>query len=78
MINVYPNPSDGNIRIDFSNEVIDNYILVVKDIMGRIVFEKKYERSSKIKLNLKNLDVGNYILSLMNNDMSIKTKITIK
>lgn len=63
-INVYPNPSNGNMNIkNSSNEAIKNYSIV--DLNGKLIFEKKTSNSTIENINLSNqLSSGMYLLKV--------------
>ena len=64
----YPNPAIDDVRIDFFNLPASNYTLKIYNILGIVVWEKKYsisgDRSEKINLN--DLRKGTYLYSLIN------------
>ena len=74
---VYPNPTSSN---NITIEIKENYItnIQVLDIMGRILIDKYYNNSNKVKLDLTDLKQGVYMLIVNNNSKSHKQKIIIK
>jgi len=64
-MNVYPNPSNGIINIEFSQN-IDGTITVF-DAVGQIVLVEKIT-STKQKINLENNERGLYFLQVENNN----------
>ena len=73
----YPNPAIDDVRIDFFNLPSSSYTLKIYNILGIVVWEKKYaisgDRSEKI--NLTNLRKGTYLYSLVtDNGKIISTK----
>lgn len=73
----YPNPAIDDVRIDFFNLPSSTYTLKIYNILGIVVWEKKYaisgDRSEKI--NLTNLRKGTYLYSLISdNGKIISTK----
>ena len=60
-IEIYPNPSNGNISVDLSNSNGEQ-ILTVSDVKGSIVFTKTVSGGSVQQLNI-NLETGIYYLS---------------
>ena len=64
----YPNPAIDDVRIDFFNLPSSDYTLKIYNILGIVVWEKKYsisgDRSEKI--NLTTLRKGTYLYSLIN------------
>jgi hypothetical protein len=62
-INVYPNPSFGNIKIELSEKA--NRTILVRDLSGRLIREEAMTETSH---NISNLSTGIYILSLVENN----------
>lgn len=44
--NIYPNPSDGNFSISFTNNEINTFNISITDIKGSIIFNEKFENYS--------------------------------
>ena len=69
----YPNPAIDDVRIEFLNLQSSNYTLKIYNILGIVVWEKKYaisgDRSEKI--NLANLRKGTYLYSLISDSGKI-------
>ncbi len=63
-VNMYPNPTEGKVRIDLGsfNESIS---LTVRDIEGRIVFESQYKQANRIEFELEE-SRGIYFVALRN------------
>lgn len=64
----YPNPAIDDVRFDFFNLPASVYTLKIYNILGVVVWEKKYAFSGNRseKLNLSNLRKGTYLYSLTN------------
>lgn len=73
--NVYPNPFNDNITIQFSQ--IDNYTVSLFDINGKLIINKNFNETSIIKLTSDNLANGLYVLKIKN-DKSIMTTLLTK
>lgn len=76
---VYPNPSNGQINISFiSNEDMN---VKVFNILGSLVYEKKFNANNNglqnIKLDLSNNDKGIYYIQLDNNTNVMTKKVII-
>mgnify|MGYP001413183844 CR=1 FL=1 len=74
-INVYPNPSNGEISIDIAD--INAYNLSVLDILGKEVYSAKIN-DSKFKINLSHLEKGVYLIELKNNLTKLSNEIIIQ
>jgi Cu/Zn superoxide dismutase len=78
---VYPNPVSDvlNIEINVENAMTNQLILV--DMLGRIVLQKKIylsENENFINLNLGNVSTGTYILTVVNDGKITATSTLIK
>jgi hypothetical protein len=56
---IYPNPATTELTLSFSDN--EQHTIIIKDMMGRIVFEKS-EMTSSTKINLSFLKSGNYMV----------------
>jgi subtilisin-like proprotein convertase family protein len=78
---VYPNPNNGNFKIQFSSQTESDVVITVHDLIGRKVFENKYKKNSlsfNENLQLKNVNSGVYILSVIDGDKRQEQKIVIE
>ncbi len=71
---IYPNPSNGNFRIDFDS-TIGNIDVEIFSTIGQKVFEKQNISDNIISTN--NLQKGVYLLKITNDSKSIVKKIVI-
>ena len=82
-LQIYPNPVIEILTIRFYVEN-ESYIQTnVYDVSGKLVLQKTYyssenENIKNIKLNLNNLEQGNYVISLTGNKKLISFKILKK
>lgn len=74
---LYPNPSDGNIKIkttiDFGKSNISVY-----DLNGRVVFSQEKTLFETTDLNISNLSSGLYTIKILSEDYSYNKKFFIK
>ncbi len=78
---VYPNPNNGSFKIQFSSQSENDVVISVHDLIGRKVYESKYKKNSMSfneNLQLKNVNSGVYILSVIDGDKREDKKIIIK
>jgi hypothetical protein len=72
---VFPNPSDGHIKVSLS-EFMETTIIIT-DITGRMIYENS--NSSEIKnLDLSHLNQGTYFLTLIKADGQVLTSKKIE
>jgi len=77
-VKVYPNPSDGEIFIDFTNYDFNNKIIEVFDLTGQMVM-KQSVFSHMTRLNLDSYGKGVYFLLIKSNSSTIRSfKMLIK
>src|SRR5690606_12119402 len=73
-LNIYPNPSDGKVLIDFKDADISIQKIAIYDMVGKLIEERKFE--DKI-LNL-NYASGVYMLNVLTNKGIATQKLIIK
>lgn len=74
--NVYPNPSEGKIKILNKNKNL--YYIKIYDIRGVCVFKLDNIRNKRIKLDLSHIKNGSYIAVINENNKTYIKKIIIK
>jgi len=72
-INIYPNPTNGEITVSIGNKEIQDFSIMVTDIQGKTVINTKKQKN-KLMLDLPN---GIYLLKITNNEISYKNKLII-
>ncbi|MBG6109674.1 endonuclease I [Flavobacterium sp. CG_9.10] len=72
--NIYPNPSNGNVKINFENSN-EKYSVQVFSVLGQKVFDKEYTNSSYAAVN--NLQKGVYFVKITNDTKSITKKLIV-
>jgi len=79
-IKVYPNPTDGIIKVEFPDEDLMNYELALFDMKGVKQLSSFLDNTKKSQLDLSHLSKGMYILNCINSDGLIcgTSKIIIK
>jgi hypothetical protein len=66
--NIYPNPGNGEFKLEYDFENKDQMMFEVFDVSGRIVFSKKLSgQKSPESLNLQHLGAGLYFYSVSGN-----------
>ncbi len=76
-INVYPNPAVASVAIQ-SNGVIDNAIIQVTDINGRLILSEQVIQLQMYDINCAAWENGIYIITVCDKNQNISTfKLTI-
>ncbi|WP_281275297.1 family 43 glycosylhydrolase [Flavobacterium cellulosilyticum] len=70
-IKVYPNPTDGIIKVELPDEDLMNYELALFDMKGVKQLSSFLDNTKKSQLNLSHLSKGIYILNCINSDRLI-------
>ncbi|MFM7016876.1 MAG: choice-of-anchor V domain-containing protein [Bacteroidota bacterium] len=74
-LSLYPNPSNGNITIDYTGE----YTLKVYNLLGEVVFENFFQHTNANQsVDLSHLTNGMYLVSLVTADNVISTRLEIQ
>ena len=64
IITIYPNPTQGNLKVDFSNLNPEaKASLIVVDMQGRVILREENLQPSN-NINLSNVSNGNYIMKI--------------
>jgi len=75
-VNAYPNPSDDNVTLSFSES--GDYAIVIFDIKGQKVFETKVGDTNQYNLQSQALESGLYFVQASNGTEVESRKIVIK
>jgi hypothetical protein len=77
---LYPNPNKGNFNIQFSSTATTGVKVIVNDLLGRKIFENKFQNSANFNENiqLKNIQSGMYLLTVIDGDRKEVKKIVIE
>ena len=76
-VEMYPNPSKGEVILDVSGSQKMNSEVVVRSLTGSEVFRKEYIPSEQIKLDLSKLVSGTYLVTLEINGNQIVKKLIL-
>ena len=68
VFNVFPNPSDGNIQIDFNVAEMNIHTCEVVNVLGELVYKTSFPINGKtiVDLNLSFLNTGIYLIKIGN------------
>lgn len=77
---IYPNPSNGNFNIQFTNNNNEEINITIFDIRGRKVFENSYANQTFFNENiqLNNVEKGIYLVTVTNGSSKEVKKISIE
>lgn len=79
-INIYPNPSSGEINIHFDNAMSGDVKLQIVDFSGKVLETKNVDNSNgnvDVKVNLSDLSFGLYFIKLSDESNTITKRILI-
>ena len=64
-IKIYPNPNNGILSIEFEENSFENYELNLLDEQGKIIYQSKTIKESKIVINMNGFGKGIYVLNIL-------------
>lgn len=74
--NVYPNPTNQVLTVDFAVEISEEFSVEIKNCLGQVVLEQKIPAGThKIQLSMADLIDGTYFISVMNKQQYFTHKI---
>jgi len=76
-VNIYPNPTNGMINIDLSNNDLTNGSIAIINLLGEIIYYKKIS-TSKINVDIGNYPAGVYLVKFSNNSSNKVFKVIKK
>ncbi|TRX34111.1 T9SS type A sorting domain-containing protein [Flavobacterium sp. ZT3R18] len=77
---LYPNPNKGNFTVRFTSANTTGVAVVVNDMLGRKIYENKFENKGDFNENiqLKNVTAGIYLVSIIDGNRKGVCKIIIE
>jgi hypothetical protein len=76
-IKIYPNPTTGNITIEFDNEPNDYIVVQVNDLSGKEIFADKLNPAVQVNVELGDISIGAYVLKVSDANGLIETRLLI-
>lgn len=73
-ISVYPNPFTSLISLNIKSDDLHNIQVVVKNILGQLVYQQAYVLMSNnevVQINLNQLSVGPYVIEVNNSNQNL-------
>jgi PKD repeat protein len=82
-VSVFPNPSCGNVNLEFNHRTNEPIKVMIFDLAGKPVLEENYTPVSASKkvilnLNVSGLSQGLYILNLKSGDLTLTAKLAVE
>ncbi|MBN2350017.1 MAG: T9SS type A sorting domain-containing protein, partial [Bacteroidales bacterium] len=79
LIKLYPNPTDGKVRLSIAAQETHKIDVVVMDILGQTLNIDKVELpNNQIELNLKDLSGGSYLIKITYSGNTVIEKVILK
>lgn len=75
-LEVFPNPNNGSFEINMDNTANDEYVIMLTDLSGRIVYSGSMNAGSK-SVSVENAANGTYLLNIQNDRVNITRSIVI-
>ncbi len=78
---IMPNPNNGSFTLGFDNDKSEPVLVTIENQVGQIVFEKEYQSrngENKLVIQLKDVKMGWYLLSVKRGSEVSKQKLMIK
>ena len=66
-LTIYPNPAHNILNVKFKNTPVQKGTLYITDMMGRVVYSQTTD-DSHLRVNIKNLDAGLYIVTWLSGE----------
>ncbi len=79
-ISLFPNPANDNLFLNMNETVIHINSIQLYDISGKVIINKSFANDSfnNIRIDIRNIESGIYLLNIQNNYESIKKKVLIQ
>ena len=77
-VTIYPNPTNGILKIESCEGFPDNAVLEIIDYYGRIVYTKVSESPKYQEIDLSHISNGIYLLRIRNNSKYLFQKVVIE
>ena len=71
-LSVYPNPTSATVVLKIENNKLNNLAYELSDMMGKLLDKKKTDGAETI-INMDDLAVGSYFISVVHNNQIVKT-----
>lgn len=75
-LKIFPNPNNGTFTIEY-NLNHENYVLEIVDVMGKVVYQERFNTNNQQEIKLSTLNIGIYFVRIMNEFSVYSTKVNI-
>ena len=75
---IYPNPTTGHVRCEITSSELSEIDVLICDLMGRKILEKRIETQGSFSLDLSKLNIGVYFIKLIGNNSYEHNQLIIK
>ncbi len=72
-INIYPNPANSAINIEFKNDFIEGYFIGIYSVVGKLQLKQK-SISEKVSIDISKLSKGMYFMRIANGKLTFSGK----
>ena len=79
--NIYPNPTTGNIFIQWANKATGNADVTITDVTGRVVIASAIKintTSGQSQINVSDLNNGIYLISIKGESVNYNGKVMVQ
>lgn len=80
MTNLYPNPSNGNMVVEYNSLSSSSVQLIAYDMMGKVIFSEQTfatEGSNSFSVNINNISNGIYMFEIRNGNETSRMKFSV-
>jgi hypothetical protein len=75
---LFPNPSTGNFRINFNNDIDKNKNISILDVTGKLILEKNSINQKATEINANDLTNGIYFVKVTSNEKITINKVILQ
>ncbi len=77
---VYPNPNKGNFKIAVENDIMEDLLIQVSSLEGKLVYSSKFTKNTRKiekQINLTTLNPGNYLITTTQGNSKATRKVIV-
>jgi len=76
--NLFPNPTDGILIVEYGEAKFQDIRLRISDINGRLILQERLDEFNRSELDISVLTAGTYILTILSEQKNLGTSKIIK